>query len=549
MNRRSSTRTGIAWLAAAFLCLPAQISKGESGRVALEGVVTSQAEGAMEGVLVTAQADASPVAVTVVSDAQGRYAFPAERLPPARYRLSIRAIGYELAGPLVAQVDGETAAHRDVALSSTKNLAAQMTSSEWLTSMPGSDEDKRPLIECMSCHTLERVVTSHYTSDEFVDVLRRMANYANNTTQAHIQLRVEQRDPPEARLRKLADYLASINQSTGPRAWPLKTFARPKGRATRVVITEYALPRATIAPHDVRVDRNGDVWYSDFTENVLGRFDPRTGDLSEFAYPLFKQAPTGSLDLEPDAGGDLWLALMFQGGLAKFDTRSKTFRFYPVPSALDDKAMQQSMVMPWRADVDGKVWTNDVARQTIMRVDLATGTYERIDPFASSPKGSHAPYGMAADAQNNLWFMDFGGEAIGKIDAKTLRPTLYPTPTPLSRPRRVMLDGDELWFAEFAANKLAKFDIKTERFTEWPAPTPHSYPYDAFLDRAGDLWSGNMSNDRVLRMRPDTGEAIEYLLPRKTNIRRVFVDNSTPRPTVWAGDNHGAAIVKLEPLD
>ena len=46
-----------------------------------------------------------------------------------------------------------------------------------------------------------------------------------------------------------------------------------------------------------------------------------------------------------------------------------------------------------------------------------------------------------------------------------------------------------------------------------------------------------------------TGGAVEYLLPRPTNIRRVFVDNSTTPVTFWAGGNHSAEIVKVEPLD
>jgi len=53
----------------------------------------------------------------------------------------------------------------------------------------------------------------------------------------------------------------------------------------------------------------------------------------------------------------------------------------------------------------------------------------------------------------------------------------------------------------------------------------------------------------VARLDTKTGEVVEYLLPRTTNIRRVFVDESGPRPAFWAGSNHGASIVKLEPLD
>ena len=41
-----------------------------------------------------------------------------------------------------------------------------------------------------------------------------------------------------------------------------------------------------------------------------------------------------------------------------------------------------------------------------------------------------------------------------------------------------------------------------------------------------------------------TGSSVEYLLPHVTNIRRVFLDNSTSPPTFWTGNNQGAQIVK-----
>jgi hypothetical protein len=58
-----------------------------------------------------------------------------------------------------------------------------------------------------------------------------------------------------------------------------------------------------------------------------------------------------------------------------------------------------------------------------------------------------------------------------------------------------------------------------------------------------------MVSDQVTRLNTRTGESINYLLPRTTNIRRVYVDNSTTPVTFWAGSNHGASIVKVEPLE
>src|ERR1700735_2376901 len=197
----------------------------------------------------------------------------------------------------------------------------------------------------------------------------------------------------------------------------------------------------------------------------------------------------------------------------RFDPRTKEFRHYPLPPEMNTDTAQQSMVAPGQAHVDGKVWTNDVNTHQILRLDLATGAYEAIDPFRDMPIGAnrqHSPYGMTADRENNLYFMDFGDENVGRVDAKTFRGTIYPTPTPHSRPRRTMLDGNgRLWFAEFAANKLGLFDVTRESFKEWDAPTPFTFPYDVYFDRHGALWSGSMSSDRVLRFDPQSATSIE----------------------------------------
>ena len=551
-----------SWLPIGFIALLVLIcgcrgAVAETRDIALSGIVTSAREGSMEGVLVSARRQGSPVTVTVVADAIGRFAFPAARLSPGIHDITIRAVGFELAAPVRAEITAGRQATLDLSLVGARNLAAQLSNTEWLTSMPGTAEQKRPLIECMSCHTLERIARSTLDAAALYPVLVRMTRYANNSTMEKPQLRKVERSFNEATARKLAEYLASVNRSRGAWSYPLMTLPRPKGRATRVVITEYDLPRRAIAPHDVRTDDQGRVWYSNFVENILGRLDPATLEHREFPYAAAKPGfPEGSLALEAAADGSWWLSGMFQGGLYRFDPRTEVFRHFPLPAVLDHDAAQQSLLMPARAHVDGKVWTNDVLKQSILRLDIASGAYESIEPFRGLSKSrQHSPYGMVADAGNNLFFMDFADENVGRVDARTLRSTIYPTPTPRSRPRRAMIDEQgRVWFAEFAADKVAMFDPIHEAFREWDVPTPHTYPYDVHLDRNGELWSGSMSSDRVLRLNPLTGTSIEYLLPRQTNIRRVFVEPSPVRSVIgplkfWTGSNHGGSIIQLEPED
>ncbi len=537
-----------------FLLLGTSVARADGA--ALSGTVSSSVEGKMAGVLVSATKSDNTITVTVVSDAQGRYRFPDAKLVPGRYTLDIRAIGYVLGdAPDVTIAKGKTA-QADLRLAKAPDLAAQLSNTEWLESMPGSDEDKRALLECQSCHTVERIVRSTHNADEFVQVLNRMANYANNSTPLHPQKRIAQRTPKADLVRAAANYLATINLSAGPHwSYALKTLPRPKGAATRVIITEYHLPRASMAPHDVLRDKHGIVWFSEFSDPAIGALDPKTGKVTEYPIPSPKpNFPTGTLDLEPDGQGNYWFALMFQTGLAKFDPETKTVQTFPIPAALNSDTAQQSMVMPKGLAADGKVWTNMVNRQAVMRMDLATGAFELIDPFASVAPGQkgveHSPYGMVVDAKNDLFFMDFGDTNIVRIDAKTLDPTIYPTPTPASRPRRGMIDDQgRIWFAEFAGDRIGMFDTRTTKFREFPLPDPWTSPYDAALDKEGKVWSATMSSDRVQRLDPATGKVIEYLLPRQTNIRRIFIDNSTRHPTFWAGNNHHAAIIKLELTD
>src|SRR4029453_15601310 len=98
-----------------------------------------------------------------------------------------------------------------------------------------------------------------------------MTGYANQRPPLRRQRRVAERvlevrgeERAQAQQRQ-AEYLASINLSEGA-TWefPLKTLPRPTGRGTRVIFTEYDLPRETIEPHDVIVDADGIAWYSNF---------------------------------------------------------------------------------------------------------------------------------------------------------------------------------------------------------------------------------------------------------------------------------------------
>jgi streptogramin lyase len=466
-------------------------------------------------------------------------------------------VGYDLEAPRNVEVNGSGTTTVDLRLTPTGDLASQLSNSEWLASFPGTDTDKASIRACAHCHTLERVARSRYDVDAMAKVIERMSTYPQLSFPFKVQKLVAARigageDPLERRQagwQRQARYLSTVNLSKGNHwSYAFKTHPRPTGRATRVIYTEYDLPQRTRQPHDVIVDSHGLAWYASFGEQILGRLDPRTGTVTEFDVPLLKpKMPTGILGVRFDEDEDVWLGMQFQGGVGRFDRKTESFQTWSLPPELNGDHVQINQISADHHKVDGKVWLQDAGTYTVLRLDPASGKFEVFEPFMI-PRPNI--YDVISDAQNNVYFTVFGREHIGRIDAKTGAITVWQTPTKGSAPRRGMIDAQaRLWFGENRAERIGMFDTRTEAFREWVAPTPESWPYDVTADTHGNVWAGGEYSDRVMRLDPATGEITEYLLPRFTNIRRVFVDSSTMPATFWVGNNHGASIVKLEPQD
>ncbi len=148
----------LAVVSTAALALVQAGTARAQGSIALAGQVSSAEEGPMEGVLVSAKKTGTTLTITVVSDAKGRYGFPRAKLEPGQYSLRIRAAGYDLGARALAEVAADKTATLDLRLRKTLDLAAQLSNAEWITSMPGTVQQKKTLLNCVGCHTVERIV-------------------------------------------------------------------------------------------------------------------------------------------------------------------------------------------------------------------------------------------------------------------------------------------------------------------------------------------------------------------------------------------------------
>ena len=137
-------------------------------------------------------------------------------------------------------------------------LESQLSGAEILWNLPGTAEEKATLQKnCSGCHSWQQIFRSRYDEHGWSLIVDRMMHFTG--TAIAVRNRPMSAPDPEAAL--LTKFLARVR---GPEAQdaPLRVFPRPRGEATRVVVTEFELPQQLLALHDAALDGQGNVWFT-----------------------------------------------------------------------------------------------------------------------------------------------------------------------------------------------------------------------------------------------------------------------------------------------
>jgi virginiamycin B lyase len=546
---------------------PSELIAQTSGSVALSGVVSSQQEGLMEGVVVSARRDGANFTVSVVSDAQGKYSFPRTHVEPGKYTLTIRAVGYDLIGPGSVEIAEGKTSSADLKLGKAKDLSAQLSSLEWAMSALGTPEQKDKFVyqtvNCAYCHTWERVMRSNHTADEFVELITRMQTYYTDGSAVSKDKRgrgqigppdqvaaadqnpIWGREPFGIPKKELAEYLATVNLSGGKTTWPfeLKTLPRPKGKGTGIIITQYDMPRPDTVAHDLDLDSAGTPWYTDESRMFLGKMNPKTGTFTEYSLP---PVPPGDLpgarDIQVDRDDNIWFPRRIASAaivLTRFNPKTEEI------STIEGAGTQFMALGP-----EGKIWAGWT------RIDPKTMKVEATYGWEKSPNIPPGPHRQYVDltvvnSKGNPYAPDIGGSYIIGIDAMTGEAKFWQVPTPRSSPRRGRMDAqDRFWFAEYTGDKIGMFDTRTEKFQEWPMLRKYTTPYAVSApDRNGYVYATSNMSERLIRLDPKTGEIVEYQMPTEFDSKKIAYDPTTSRSTLWMVNTRTARMMKVEPLD
>ncbi len=121
-------------------------------------------------------------------------------------------------------------------------------------SIPGTEAQKAALLDCGSCHTLERVMRSTHNSDEWTQVISRMRGYGAVSQPIKPQPHAGSGSCRHARAISQDGRLSCDHQSELDPTIGLMISGRCRarqGRDTRAIVTEYDMVRPTTEPHDI----------------------------------------------------------------------------------------------------------------------------------------------------------------------------------------------------------------------------------------------------------------------------------------------------------
>jgi len=175
---------------------------------------------------------------------------------------------------------------------------------------------------------------------------------------------------------------------------------------------------------------------------------------------------------------------MYQTGLAKFDPSRR------VRDHSDSGRTQQRRVAAIHGDAvecggGRKGLTNNAGARVLLRLDLATRTWEAFEPFKGIA-GAHQTYGIASDSKNNIYFMDFAGRESAR---STPRRQEQPVPAPTAASRRVAAHGcpGPAVVRRMDGDRIGVFDTKTETFKNGHADAMD--PLHVVADKNGEAWT------------------------------------------------------------
>ena len=534
----------------------------EAGRQSLQGgpkgIVRSVVGDPLEAIMVQLISQKTAIRTTVYSNEQGGYEFPI--LEQGLYTLRIaRPLQFRPYMRISVRIDGATQLENIVLervaeselLPPTPEIAAQLTDAEWELNIPGTDEEKSEVLGTCRCHSSLALFRNRHDEQSWRLITNRMITGLGS----ELILRRPPEDPflrrTSSKVEPIVRYLTKFrgpDSKEMPLDKPVQTLPRPGGPATRIVVTEYELPRRLLNVNDTHGDSDGNIWYTSHRTRYFGKLDPRTGIVKEYRVPSSTPgALPGTHRVEVAQDGTVLISEPWAHNLIKLNPRTDeiTQMHVELDTPINAPGLTQFGVAP-----DGSIWyrprlqPDEQGRGMVAQMDPQTGEVLRQYRFNKMARS----YDHLISKDGNFWAGgEWPGNLIALIDIRTGQLWEIATPTPMSTPSEGEFDTEgNAWFGSNIG--LIKLDSKTRQVTEYAPPMGGAVSTPA-VDKNGEIWGGNSNQGQIVRFNPRTERWVQYAMPEPfANTTRIWIDNSTDPISVWYADSEDF-IVRVQPLE
>jgi len=160
------------------------------------------------------------------------------------------------------------------------------------------------------------------------------------------------------------------------------------------------------------------------------------------------------------------------------------------------------------------------------------------------PTAFSRPHGLAAGPDDCIWFTEFDGNKIGKIDVSG-NIFEYAIPTASSKPESIAAGPDgALWFTESGGNKIGRITT-SGAITEYAIPTEASSPWGITAGPDAALWFTEYEGNAIGRI-STSGVITEYALPDPFSNAQPAGITTGPDNALWFTEHQTNKIGRYE---
>jgi len=196
------------------------------------------------------------------------------------------------------------------------------------------------------------------------------------------------------------------------------------------------------APNDLVLDAQGNIWFTEFNADALGRLDPRTGLIRHYPLSTKKSVQTlAPYGVTVDPQGMVWFTELSNGRIGRLDPATGRMRFFTMQGP-------STPLMEIASNAHGVIWATSFTSGLLLSFNPHTGTFASYyAPFTGA--GTGGLYGLVVTPAGEVWVTVLAENVIARLDVAAHRFIYYRIPTEDSSPLAVVMGADHtLWFTE-----------------------------------------------------------------------------------------------------